>query len=196
VIRAPFDLQKPFRIADGSPGHAELDTAFADPFHCHGPMPFALNFVHPLLMWVLLGLMLYSGYLGYKASLIRKVSAEERKAMVPLHYGQRHAQFGAVIMGLTLLGAVGGMAATFLKNGKLILGPHLFVGLAVAVLVIATASLGPLPPEGQGLGPGPARVHQRWSAAVVRLAGLHGHRHRPEAAEFSGITNIPWHLIQ
>jgi hypothetical protein len=24
-------------------------------------MPFALNFVHPLLMWVLLGLMLYSG---------------------------------------------------------------------------------------------------------------------------------------
>ena len=93
-------------------------------------MPFALNFVHPLLMWVLLGLMLYSGYLGYKASLIRKVSAEERKAMVPLHYGQRHAQFGAVILGLTLLGAVGGMAATFLKNGKLILGPHLFVGLA------------------------------------------------------------------
>ena len=67
-------------------------------------MPFALNFVHPLLMWVLLGLMLYSGYLGYKASLIRKVSAEERKAMVPLHYGQRHAQFGAVILGLTPFG--------------------------------------------------------------------------------------------
>jgi hypothetical protein len=63
-------------------------------------MPFALNFVHPLLMWVLLGLMLYSGYLGFKASLIRKVSAEERKAMVPLHYGQRHTQLGAVILGL------------------------------------------------------------------------------------------------
>ena len=30
-------------------------------------MPFALNFVHPLLMWVLLGLMLYSGYLGYSS---------------------------------------------------------------------------------------------------------------------------------
>jgi hypothetical protein len=75
--------------------------------------------------------------------LIRKVSAEERKAMVPLHYGQRHTQLGAVILGLTLLGAAGGMAATFLKNGKLIIGPHLFVGMAVAVLVIATASLGP-----------------------------------------------------
>lgn len=105
-------------------------------------MPFALNFVHPLLMWALLGLMLYSGYLGFKASLIRKVSAEERKAMVPLNYGQRHAQLGAVILALTLLGAAGGLAATFLKTGKLIIGPHLFVGLAVAVLVIATASLG------------------------------------------------------
>jgi hypothetical protein len=47
-----------------------------------------------------------------------------------------------VILALTLLGAAGGLAATFLKNGKLIIGPHLFVGLAVAVLVIATASLG------------------------------------------------------
>ena len=33
--------------------------------------------------------------------------------------------------------------ALVLKNGKLILGPLLFVGLTVAVLVIATASLGP-----------------------------------------------------
>jgi hypothetical protein len=159
-------------------------------------MPFALNFVHPLLMWVLLGLMLYSGYLGYKASLIRKVSAEERKAMVPLHYGQRHTQLGAVILGLTLLGAAGGMAATFLKNGKLIIGPHLFVGVAVAVLVIATASLGPSPTEGQGLGPGLARGHQWRGPAAVRLAGRQRHRHRPEAAEFSGITNVPWHLIR
>ncbi|MEA5441806.1 DUF4079 domain-containing protein [Cyanobium gracile] len=106
-------------------------------------MPFALNFVHPVLMWVLLGLMLYSGYLGFKASQIRKVSPEERKAMVPLRYGPRHAQLGAVILGLTLLGAAGGLGATVLKNGKLILGPHLFAGLAVVVLVIATASLGP-----------------------------------------------------
>ena len=106
-------------------------------------MPFALNFVHPVLMWVLLGLMLYSGYLGFKASQVRKVSAEQRKQMVPLRYGPRHAQLGAVILGLTLLGAAGGMGATFLMNGKLIIGPHLFVGLGVAVLVIGTASLGP-----------------------------------------------------
>jgi hypothetical protein len=131
-------------------------------------MPFALNFVHPLLMWVLLGLMLYSGYLGFKASLIRKVSAEERKAMVPLHYGQRHAQLGAVILALTLLGAAGGLAATFLKNGKLIIGPHLFVGVAVAVLVIATASLGPSLQKGKDWARG---LHVAINGGVLLLFG-------------------------
>ncbi len=106
-------------------------------------MPFALNFVHPVLMWGLLGLMLYSGYLGFKASLIRKATPEDRKAMLQEHYGARHARLGPVILAVTLLGAAGGMTATFLKNGKLVIGPHLFVGLAVAVLVILTASLGP-----------------------------------------------------
>ncbi|MCT4363310.1 MULTISPECIES: DUF4079 domain-containing protein [unclassified Synechococcus] len=102
----------------------------------------AANILAKLVEMPLLGLMLYSGYLGYMASLIRKLSAEERKAMIPLQYGQRHAQLGTVILGVTLLGAAAGMAVTFLKNGKLIIGPHLFVGLGVAVLVIATAFLG------------------------------------------------------
>jgi FtsH-binding integral membrane protein len=138
------------------------------PSPCHGPMPFALNFVHPVLMWALLGLMLYSGYLGYKTSLIRKVSAEERKAMIPLHYGQRHAQLGAVILGLTLLGAAGGLAATDLKNGKLILGPHLFVGVAVAVLVIASASLGTSLQKGKDWARG---LHVAINGGVLLLFG-------------------------
>ena len=102
-------------------------------------MPFALNFVHPVLMWGLLGLMLYSGYLGFKASLIRKASPDDRKAMLLEHYGARHARLGPVILAVTLLGAVGGMGVTFLKHGKLLIGPHLFVGLGVAALVIITA---------------------------------------------------------
>ena len=168
MIRALFNLLIPSPFTDGQRGQAGVGAASADPLRCHGPMPFALNFVHPLLMWVLLGLMLYSGYLGFKASLIRKVSAEERKAIVPLHYGQRHAQLGAVIVGLTLLGAAGGLAATFLKNGKLIIGPHLFVGLAVAVLVIATASLGPSLQKGKDWARG---LHVAINGGVLLLFG-------------------------
>ena len=131
-------------------------------------MPFALNFVHPVLMWGLLGLMLYSGYLGLKSSQIRKVGPEERKAMLPLRYAQRHGQLGLVILGLTLLGAAGGMGATFLKNGKLILGPHLFVGLAVALLVIATASLGPSLQKGKDWARG---LHIALNGCVLLLFG-------------------------
>jgi hypothetical protein len=131
-------------------------------------MPFALNFVHPVLMWGLLGLMLYSGYLGLKASQIRKVGPEERKAMLPLHFGQRHAQLGLVILGLTLLGAAGGIGATFLKNGKLILGPHLFAGLAVVVLVVATASLGPSLQKGKDWARG---LHVALNGTVLALFG-------------------------
>lgn len=131
-------------------------------------MPFIFNFVHPMLMWVLLGLMLYTGYLGYKASLIRKLSPEERKIIQPMHFGQRHVQLGVLILGLTVLGAAGGMAATFIKNGKLILGPHLFVGLAVAVLVIATASLGPSLKKGKVWARG---LHVEINAAVLLLFG-------------------------
>lgn len=131
-------------------------------------MPQAFSFVHPLLMWVLLGLMLYSGYLGLKASQIRKVDAEERKAMIPLRYGQRHAQLGVVIVALTLLGTAGGMAVTYLNNGKLFVGPHLIVGLAVAVLVLATAALGPALKKGQDWARG---LHVAINGLVLVLFG-------------------------
>jgi hypothetical protein len=78
----------------------------------------------------------------------------------------------------------------------LIIGPHLFVGLAVAVMVIATASLGPSLQKGKDWARGLHVTIKGGSAAVVRLAGLHRHRHRPEAAEFSDSTNVPWHLIR
>ena len=35
-------------------------------------MPQAMSFMHPLLMWVLLGLMLYAGYLGFQAGQLRR----------------------------------------------------------------------------------------------------------------------------
>jgi len=52
-------------------------------------MPSALNFLPPLLMWALLGLMLYSGY---------------------LRYGQRHPQLGLVVLGAALLTFLPGSA--------------------------------------------------------------------------------------
>jgi hypothetical protein len=121
-----------------------------------------------MLMWVLLALMLYAGYLGLKASQIRKVDADERKQMIPLRYGQRHAALGRWIVGLTVLGSLGGMAVTYLNNGTLVVGPHLFVGGSVVVLVLATAVLTPALQKGQDWARG---LHLSLNGLILLLFG-------------------------
>jgi hypothetical protein len=103
---------------------------------------FGLNFVHPLLMWVLLALSGYGLFLGVKAKKLRTATtAEERKPLIKGQYAQRHQKIGQLILGLMVLGTIGGMAVTYLNNGKLFVGPHLLVGLTMTLMVAISASL-------------------------------------------------------
>jgi nitrate reductase gamma subunit len=47
-----------------------------------------------------------------------------------------------------VLGTFGGMAVTYLNNGKLFVGPHLLVGIAMTSLVALAAGLSPLMQQG------------------------------------------------
>ncbi len=105
---------------------------------------FGLNFAHPLLMWVLLGLAGYAMVLGIKAKKTRTVSAEDRKELIEGQFAKRHFQFGSIVLALMVLGCVGGMAVTYINNGKLFVGPHLLVGLGMLSLIALAASLSPL----------------------------------------------------
>jgi nitrate reductase gamma subunit len=117
------------------------------------PMPdalaFSLNFLHPLLMWVLLGLSGYALVLGVKAKKTRTTAdAEERKELIKGRFGQRHFQIGSLVLAVIVLGSFGGMAVTYLNNGKLFVGPHLLVGIAMVSLIAVAASLSPLMQKG------------------------------------------------
>ena len=46
-------------------------------------LPFALSFVHPLMMWGLLLASAYAMYLGIKAKKTRTGTPEERKTLIP-----------------------------------------------------------------------------------------------------------------
>jgi nitrate reductase gamma subunit len=105
---------------------------------------FALNFAHPLLMWVLLGLAGYAMVLGIKAKKTRTATAEDRKELVKGQFAKRHFQFGSLVLALMVLGCIGGMAVTYINNGKLFVGPHLLVGLGMLSLIALAASLSPL----------------------------------------------------
>ena len=47
-----------------------------------------------------------------------------------------------------VFGTLGGMAVTYLNNGKLFVGPHLLVGLAMTGMIAVAASLSPLMQRG------------------------------------------------
>lgn len=126
------------------------------------------QFFHPILMWVLLALTLYALYLGLQSRRIRSVDAETRKELIKKKFAERHHRMGSVILSLMVLGTLGGMAVTYLNNGKLFFGPHLLAGLGMAGLIATSASLTPFMQKGQDW----ARyTHIALNVSIVALFG-------------------------
>jgi hypothetical protein len=111
-------------------------------------LAYGLSFLHPILMWILLGLSGYALVLGIRAKKTRTASAEERKELIKGQYARRHFVFGSLVLAVMVLGMVGGMAVTWINNGKLFVGPHLLVGLGMTALVALAAALAPLMQQG------------------------------------------------
>ena len=125
-----------------------------------------LNFLHPVLMWVLFGLATYSMVLGLKAKKTRTADAEDRKLLVKGQFARRHYLLGSLLLALMVLGTVGGMAVTYLNNGKLFFGPHLLVGLAMTSLIAMAAALSPLMQQGNLVA---RKVHVGLNMAMMTL---------------------------
>ena len=111
-------------------------------------LAYNLNFLHPLLMWALLALSGYGMFLGIKAKKTRTADAETRKLLIKGQYAKRHFQVGGLMLALMVLGTFGGMAVTYLNNGKLFVGPHLLVGIGMTCLVALAVALIPLIQQG------------------------------------------------
>ncbi len=114
------------------------------------PEPIALysQFFHPILMWVLLGLSLYALYLGVQIRRTRNADKEARKELVGKNFNTRHYKIGSILLAMLVLGSIGGMAVTYVNNGKLFVGPHLLAGLSMTGLVAVSASLSPFMQKG------------------------------------------------
>ena len=111
-------------------------------------LAYNLNFIHPLVMWGLLALSGYGMFLGIKAKRTRTADAEARKILIKGQFAKRHFQIGSVLLALMVLGTFGGMAVTYLNNGKLFVGPHLLVGVAMTCMIALAAALTPLMQQG------------------------------------------------
>jgi nitrate reductase gamma subunit len=117
-------------------------------------------------MWVLLALSGYAFVLGIKAKKTRTADAEERKELVKGRFAQRHFQSGSLVLAVMVVGCFGGMAVTYLNNGKLFVGPHLLVGIAMVSLIALAASLSPLMQKGNLIA---RKVHVGLNMTVMTL---------------------------
>lgn len=107
-----------------------------------------LNFVHPVIMWLLLATTLYALYLGVQARRTRLADAETRKELIKGKFALKHHQVGSVLLAFMVFGTVGGMGATYIEAGKLFVGPHLLAGLGMAALIATSAALVPFMQKG------------------------------------------------
>ncbi|MBD2677949.1 MULTISPECIES: DUF4079 domain-containing protein [Nostoc] len=107
-----------------------------------------LNFFHPLMMWALLVVSIYAAYLGLQVQRTRNAQGEEKKELVKGRYNVRHYQIGSILLALMVTGAIGGMAVTYINNGKLFVGPHLLAGLGMTGLIAFSAALSPYMQKG------------------------------------------------
>lgn len=127
-----------------------------------------LQFFHPIIMWLLLAGTLYALYLGMQARKTRLADAETRKELIKGKFALRHHKVGAILLSFMVLGTIGGMGATYINYGKLFVGPHLLVGLAMTGLIATSAALVPFMQKGND-----AARYTHISLNVV-LVGLFG----------------------
>lgn len=106
------------------------------------------QFAHPILMWILFAMAIYALYLGIKVKRTRQADKETKKELIKGNYLNRHHQIGSIFMALVVLGTIGGMAVTYINNGKLFVGPHLLAGLGMMAMVTISASLVPYMQKG------------------------------------------------
>ncbi|KRH98226.1 MULTISPECIES: DUF4079 domain-containing protein [Cylindrospermopsis] len=109
---------------------------------------FGLEFFHPAIMWILLALSLYAAYLGLQVQRTRNAQGEEKKQLIKGKYSDKHHKIGSVLLALMVGGSIGGMAVTYINNGKLFVGPHLLAGLGMTGLIAFSAALAPFMQKG------------------------------------------------
>jgi hypothetical protein len=114
-----------------------------------------VTFAHPVLMILTLGLALYAGYLGVQVRKIRTAKAEDKKTLQDeagaslKAIKDKHYITGSLLLVGIIMGGIGGMAVTYINNGKLFVGAHLLAGLGVLGLAALSASLAPLMQQGK-----------------------------------------------
>jgi Protein of unknown function (DUF4079) len=106
------------------------------------------QFIHPIIMWVLFAATIYALYLGIQIRRTRAAEGEAKKELIKGKFNMKHYQVGSILLAVMVLTTLMGMGFTYLNNGKLFLGPHLLLGLAMTGIMATSAALSPYMQKG------------------------------------------------
>lgn len=127
-----------------------------------------VTFAHPVLMWILFAVVLYLAYTGIQSRRTRSAEGDTKKELVRGKFRDKHYVSASVMLAAMIFGSIGGMAVTYINNGKLFVGPHLIVGLGMTALVGLSAALAPAMQKGNDL------ARNTHIALNIGLVGLFG----------------------
>lgn len=117
-------------------------------FEIPATVKFWSQFFHPVIMWVLLAISLYALYTGIQVIRTRSAEGDAKKDLIKGKFNVKHYQIGSLLLAFMVLGTLGGMAVTYINNGKLFVGSHLLAGLGMVGLIAVSASLSPYMQKG------------------------------------------------
>ena len=108
------------------------------------------QFFHPAFMWVLLVMGSYALYTGVQWKKTRTAEDKEvKKELMAKQFREKHYQVASWFLAFIVLGTLGGMAVTYINNGKLFVGPHLLAGLGMVALLGLAVAMVPYMQKGQ-----------------------------------------------
>lgn len=107
------------------------------------------QFVHPILMWILLALTSYALYTGFQWRRARSATGDLKKELIKQRFNIKHHQVGAIVLSIMVVGSIGAMGSTYINSGKLFVNPHLVAGLVMTGMIAMSASLTPFMQKGQ-----------------------------------------------
>lgn len=126
------------------------------------------SLLHPVAMWLVFGTAVYTFYLGFQSSKIRKTTGDEKKELVKGKFGARHFKTSSLLFAVMTLTTFEGMANTYTRTGKLFPGPHLYAGLGLVAIFSVMSALVPYMQKGEEWA---KNVHFGFGVACLGLFG-------------------------
>jgi hypothetical protein len=77
----------------------------------------------------------------------RLAEGDLKKELIKGKFTIRHHQIGSILLALMVMGAIGGIVVTYINNGKIMIGSHLFAGLGMVGAISVSAALVPFMPK-------------------------------------------------